>query len=186
MQWRNSRAHWGVTAVLLHWLVALTVFGLFALGWWMTELDYYDPWYKQGPWIHKSIGALLFFALLLRLLWRRFDKAPDSQSHHSPWERVAAGATHIGLYVLLLAIVLSGYLLSTADGRAIAVFSWFEIPASLQGFEGQEDIAGLIHWVLACTMMVLAALHILGAVKHQLIDKDGTITRMLGRPTHSD
>ena len=60
MQLKNSTTRFGFIAIAMHWLVALTVFPLFALGWWMTELDYYDSWYKLGPWWHKSIGILLF------------------------------------------------------------------------------------------------------------------------------
>ena len=181
MHWRNQTTHWGLSAVLMHWLVALAVIGLFALGWWMTTLSYYDDWYRQGPFIHKSIGILLLFVVLFRLLWRRLDPAPAKLANHSRWERRLAAWTHGLLYLLLLTILLSGYLISTADGRAISVFDLFEIPATLQAIDGQEDIAGTFHWYSACALMTLVALHSLGAVKHQWLDKDGTLSRMLGR-----
>ncbi len=60
-------------AILLHWLVAATIIGLFALGFWMVDLSYYDPWYRQGPDIHRSVGILLFMAMVLRLAWRLFS-----------------------------------------------------------------------------------------------------------------
>ena len=179
--WRNQSTHWGMSAVLMHWIVALTVFGLFALGWWMTGLTYYDPWYKQGPFIHKSIGFLLGVILIARLLWRHLDPAPHKLNTHARYEQQLADCTHKLLYVLLVLILVSGYFISTADGRAISVFNWFEIPATLHGLENQEEIAGKVHWYLACSLMGLVALHVLGALKHQLVDKDGTLTRMLGR-----
>ena len=78
----------------------------------------------------------------------------------------------------MAAIMLSGYLISTADGRAIEVFSWFEVPATLSDIDGQEDIAGDIHEILAWTLIVLVALHALAALKHHFIDKDTTLKRM--------
>lgn len=181
MRWRNQRSHWGLGAVSLHWIVALSVFGLFALGWWMTELGYYDSWYKKGPYIHKSIGIILFLVVALRIFWRRIDRTPDRLASHSRWEQRIARLAHAFQYLLLLVIMISGYLISTADGRAISVFAWFEVPATLQGLEQQEDLAGVVHWFGACILMGLTALHIAGAAKHQFIDKDETITRMLGR-----
>ncbi len=68
--WGNTKAGWGVISIMLHWLSAITIVGLFALGWWMTGLGYYDPWYNLGPWVHRSIGILLFAATLARIVWR--------------------------------------------------------------------------------------------------------------------
>lgn len=181
MHWRNQENHWGLSAVLLHWSVATAVFGLFALGWWMTDLSYYDVWYKRGPFIHKSIGILLMLLVIVRIVWRQIDRTPDKLDNHVQWERIAAKYTHLFLYLLLLSIMASGYLISTADGRGISVFDWFEIPATLQGIEDQEEYAGTFHWYAACSLMGLVVLHSLGALKHQFFDKDGTLTRMLGR-----
>jgi cytochrome b561 len=181
MQWRNKTTHWGLTAVLLHWIVALVIFSLFALGSWMTELSYYDAWYKQSLSTHKSIGLLLALTVLLRVLWRQWDRAPAKLVSHASWERVMAKLTHVLLYLLLPLIFISGYLISTADGRGISIFGVIEIPATIQDVNGQEELAGKFHLYSAYTMMVLIALHIVGALKHQWIDKDGTLTRMLGR-----
>ena len=65
---RNDRTRYGWLSIGLHWLVAATVIGLFALGLWMVDLGYYDPWYRTGPDIHRSIGILLFAVMLVRLL----------------------------------------------------------------------------------------------------------------------
>ena len=67
---RNTKANYGWVAIGLHWLVAFGVIGLFALGLWMVELSYYDPWYRNAPNIHKGIGVLLFLVMLGRLVWR--------------------------------------------------------------------------------------------------------------------
>ena len=185
MQWRNQETHWGMIAILLHFAVALTIFGLFALGWWMVDLTYYDPWYKQGPYIHKSIGILLFITMLGRVICRLIDKAPDHLESHANWEKLLAGITHILLYALIFGIIISGYMISTADGRPIQVFDWFEVPATITSIEQQEEIAGVIHWYAACVLMGFVGLHILGALKHHIVDKDVTLLRMLGKDQRS-
>lgn len=174
----NSKQSWGVLSIALHWLVALCVFGLFGLGFWMTGLDYYHAWYKQGPDLHKSIGIMLFLLLLFRLAWRLFNGHPDPLPTHTEWEKRLAHAVHLLLYLLLFAIMTSGYFISTADGRAIPVFDWFALPAYPLGIEQQEEIAGTIHWYLALTLMSLVGLHAVGALKHHFIDKDETLKRM--------
>jgi cytochrome b561 len=94
-------------------------------------------------------------------------------------EKKAAHLVHLFLYFLMLALMVTGYLISTADGRGIEVFGLFEIPAMPISFENQEDIAGDIHWGIAWSLMLLVALHSLAAIKHQLINKDGTLTKMI-------
>ena len=178
---KNTATHYGLVAVLLHWLVAMVVVTLFALGLWMTELDYYDAWYQRAPDLHRSIGALLFGITMLRLVWRRADPVPDPVPSHRPWERRLARITHRVLYALLFATMIAGYFISTADGRALEVFGLFSIPATLSGLENQEDIAGEIHELLAFALIGLAGLHALAALKHHFIDRDATLRRIFGR-----
>ncbi len=184
MRWRNDNqdgGHWGAVSIALHWLSALTVVGLFALGLWMTGLGYYDPWYHKGPELHRSIGVLLLLATLLRLVWRWANPVPPPLPEHQRWERWLAAAAHGLLYLLLLLVMVSGYLISTADGRAVQVFGWFAVPATVSGIDGQEDIAGAVHLWAASLLIGLAALHAGAALKHHFFDRDRTLLRMLGR-----
>jgi len=181
MLWKNNTNRFGFIAVALHWLVSLPVFILFALGWWMTELDYYDSWYKLGPWWHKSIGVLLFLTVALRLCWRFLSPPPKPLSSHQPWEIKIAHAVHLLLYLLLFVTMLSGYLISTADNRPIEVFGWFSVPATITSIPEQEDVAGLVHLIVASTLIGLVSLHAAAALKHHFIDRDRTLKRMLGR-----
>jgi cytochrome b561 len=180
MRWRNDKDGYGLVAVTLHWMVAVTALGQFALGLWMRSLDYYDSWYRLGPWWHKGIGVMLFAILVGRLLWRWTNPRPDHLPSHKPYERLAAMLAHGLLYLLLFALMVSGYLISTADGRGLEVFDWFAIPATLSGLKGQEDLAGEVHLYLAWSLILLAALHALAALKHHFIDRDITLKRMLG------
>ncbi|NIP72166.1 MAG: cytochrome b [Gammaproteobacteria bacterium] len=180
--WRNSESSYGLIAVALHWLVAASVIGLFALGMWMVDLTYYHPWYQRGPAIHRSVGVLLFAVMLVRLTWRLTNPRPRHAPGVSPLEaRLAAGA-YVLLYALIFTVLVSGYLISTADGRPVEIFGLFQVPAALSGIDNQEDIAGTIHRLLAFVLVGLAAVHALAALKHHFIDRDRTLLRMLGRP----
>ena len=170
---------WPIATRLLHWLSALLIFGLFGVGLYMTSLTYYDPLYHQLPWWHKSFGLLLMALIAVRLLRRAVAQSPPAEPGHSALERAAASITHILLYAITLLIGVSGYLISTAEGKGIEVFGWFEIPALIRPFEDQADIAGAIHLWLAWALMGLVALHAAGAIKHHLIDKDNTLKRMI-------
>ena len=185
MQWTNSRTGYGLVNIVLHWLVAVVVFAMLALGLWMTGLDYYHPWYRQGPDLHRAIGILLCLVLLVRLLWRLGSPRPRPLSTVS-WERRAAAVAHALLYLLPFALILSGYLLSTADGRAVAVFGWYEVPATLHGIERQEDIAGEIHFYIAMVLIGVVLLHAAAALQHHLWRGDDTLRRMLRPPPPSD
>jgi len=181
MQFRNTSARYGLVSVVLHWLVALVVFGLFALGFWMVGLSYYDPWRQSAPDLHKSIGILLFAMMLLRVLWRLLNPAPAALASHGRLTRLASKLGHGVLYLGLFGVMISGYLISTADGRGIEVFGLVSVPATLTGISQQEDIAGAIHEYLAWGLVIFAGLHGLAALKHHFIDRDSTLLRMFGR-----
>lgn len=181
MPLKNTANRYGWASIVLHWSMALLVIGMFALGLWMRDLSYYDPWYRQGPFIHKSIGMLLMALLLFRLLWKAMNIRPDDVPTLKRWEKRSARLTHGALYLLLMAIMAAGYLISTADGRAISVFDWFEVPATLTGLPNQEDVAGDIHEILAWALIALVTLHALAALKHHFINRDTTLLKMLGR-----
>ncbi len=181
MQWRNSPSRYGLVSILVHWLVALAVFGLFGLGYWMVGLDYYSSWYKTAPDLHKSIGLVLFALMLGRVLWRWLSPPPLALPNHGRMTRLASTLGHGFLYLGLLLLMLSGYLISTADGRPIEVFGLFSVPATLTAIPNQEDVAGLVHEYLAWALVIFAGIHALAALKHHFIDRDRTLVRMFGR-----
>lgn len=180
--WRNTDKGYGLVQIGLHWVTALLVAILLPLGLWMTGLDYYDPWYRKGPDLHRSIGVMLGLVMLARIAWRLSGTQPEPLAS-SALERQLAKTAHGLLYLLPLLLVASGYLISTADGRPVDVFGWFELPATLQDIEGQEDIAGEIHFALAMVLLTLIVLHLLAALRHHYIFKDDTLRRMLKTST---
>jgi len=170
---------WPLGSRILHWLSAIFIFGLFALGYWMRTLDYYHPWYQQAPDLHKSFGVVLIIIMLARLLWRVTTNKPEHLASHKAWELTLAKIIHWILYLGVLLILITGYLIATSENRPIEVFELFNVPVLMQAFEEQEDIAGIIHEWAAYILMAFVGLHLLGALKHHFIDKDQTLKRML-------
>ncbi|MDD0996039.1 cytochrome b [Pseudomonas sp. TNT2022 ID1044] len=181
MQLRNSTSRYGWVSIFMHWGVALVVFGLFALGLWMVGLDYYSSWRKDAPDLHKSIGLVLLGVMVLRVLWRFISPPPPTLSSYSRMTRLGAKFGHGFLYLSLFAVIVAGYLISTADGVGIPVFGLFEVPALVSGLPDQADTAGVIHFYLAWVLVIFSGLHALAALKHHFIDRDVTLKRMLGR-----
>ena len=183
MRLLNTPESYGLVTIMLHWLIAITIIALFVLGLWMVELDYYDAWYRRAPALHKAIGILLFLVVLLRMGWHISSSRPRSLG--KGYEVMMARWVHRLLLTLPLLVMFSGYLISTADGSSVDVFSLFRVPPLISDIEGQEDIAGDIHFVLAIMLIVIASLHLLAALKHHFIDRDATLGRMLGFPEKS-
>lgn len=180
MRLTDSTSTYGIVTWLLHWVMFVAMLVVFGLGLWMVDLDYYSPWYTAAPDIHRSVGMLLLFALVFRFAWRIMNTKP-SQDELSAWERAASHVVHWGFYPLLFGLLISGYLISTADGKPISVFGWFDVPATLTG-PGQESTSGTIHMILAWAAMALVAIHALAAIKHHVWDKSHVLTRMWSGP----
>ncbi len=178
MNIKNTNQSYGLLSITIHWVMALFIFFMFGLGLYMVELTYYDSWYKGSLDLHKSLGLMLFFLLNVRLIWRFSNIRPITLSA-TRWVAIAGHTAHFLLYGVTIVLMLSGYFISTADGRDIEVFNLFRLPALPFSIENQEDIAGDIHEVLAWGLMTLVAIHISAALKHHFLDKDRTLIRML-------
>lgn len=179
----NTKTSYGMVAIVLHWLMAIVILGMFGLGWYMVELTYYDKLYKTLPFIHKSIGISLAVVFVFRVGWRLINPAPEPISSLNHFERVSSKLVHLGFYALITLIIISGYLISTADNSSISVFDLFEVPASITGIPEQEDTAGLIHKFLTYSLIALVVLHAAAALKHHFVNRDDTLRRMLGVKT---
>jgi len=180
--WKNSGDDYGLIAQAMHWSLALLIVGLIAVGWWMVDLDYYDTWYHRAPELHKAFGVVALALALVRIVWAIIDRPPPLPATLHGWEQRGATAAHHVLYLMTVAIPLSGYLISTARGEGIDLFGWFEVPALLPAASGREEWAGVVHAWLAYGTLGLVVLHALAAFKHQFIDKNGILRRMAGIP----
>lgn len=178
---RNSSDNYGWISRVLHWLIAFGIIGLIWLGWYMVDLSYYDQWYHKSLLAHKAFGMAVFTLGVLTVLWHLVSPPPHAQPSLRPWERVASRTMHYLLLLLVLLIPASGYLISTSAGKAVEVFDWFMIPALFPVDSALRDLAIEVHYYLAYATAVLVAGHAAAALKHQFIDRDGTLARMLWR-----
>jgi len=174
----NSENSYGWVSIVMHWLMAVVIFVMFGLGIWMRTLGYYDSWYHAAPELHKSTGMILLLLLLFRWLWRLSNVRPVLLG--GAWEKIIALSVHRLHYILLFALMLTGYLIPTAEGVGIDIFGCFTVPAFFSFNKETTDFIGVMHRYLAWTAIALACLHAAAALKHHVIDKDHTLMRMLG------
>ncbi len=186
MQFKNTQESFGFVSKFLHWLMAILLIFLFAVGLYMTELDYYDSLYHTLPWWHKSIGLSVMGLLLFRFIWKAINATPQALKTHKKWEVFLAQIIQKLFYGLIFLIGVSGYFISTAKGKGIEFFTLFEVPAMPFVIENpleedRADLIGEVHEILAITLIVLAVLHAMAALKHHFIDKDETLKRMTNK-----
>lgn len=179
MNFKNSKTIYGLVSLSLHWKMTTLIYGLFFLGVYMVDLDYVDKYYILAPDMHRSFGFVVFILLIFRMWWNYYSPLPDALKMEK-WQEVVSKIVHKSFYVLIFLICISGYLISTANGKGTDFFGLFQVPATLYGYDGQEDIAGKIHWYLALFIILLSGLHVGAALKHHFIDKDRTLKRILG------
>lgn len=174
-------------AVALHWLVALLIIANVALAWiWPNVADE-----RVRPLIdsHKSIGILVLGLVILRLLWRLGHRPPALPSNYQRWEIRASHVTHWLLYVAIFTMPLSGWIMDSAWKDApthpmqwFGLFEWPRIGAIMHLEphlrDRVHDIFGAVHGLCADLLYVLFVLHVGGALKHQLIDRDPELQRM--------
>jgi len=177
---KNTSQQFGWVSIGLHWLMALLLTGLFAVGLYMTSLGYYDPLYHSLPWWHKSIGLWVIMLLVVRFTWKAINPRPVALKTHKTWEVRLAHSIQNIFYGLILLMGVSGYLISTAKGKGIAFFDLFDVPAITAGItEDSADLIGNVHLLMAWGLAGLVILHAAAALKHHFIDKDNTLKRML-------
>jgi cytochrome b561 len=176
---RSTDERYGSITRLLHWVVALLIIGLVALGFWMVDLSYYDRWYNRSLELHKEFGMIVLALAALKIGWAIFDVKPGFPETIKPWERAAATAANHLFYLLMLLIPVTGYIISTSAGDGISIFGWLEVPAIITAGEAVRDLAIELHYWLAYGTAGLAIVHALAALKHQFMDHDGMLRRML-------
>ena len=186
------------TAVVLHWLIAIAIFDMFALGWYMSELpkdapkqmayDLFDlgiyTWQlteEASPRtfyfnLHKSIGITLLALIAFRIFWRISHKPPALLNSYSAIERKLATGAHHLLYLLMVALPVSGIVMALSSKYGV---KWFGMDF-LPGLDnpGLRDTFKEVHEIIGAIILLVIIVHILGALKHKFIDKDTTMQRM--------
>lgn len=172
-------SRYGGVAISLHWLIALLIFGGFGLGLVMTDIPGFTPTkLKYYAW-HKWIGVTVFGLALLRVLWRVGHPPPPLPAGTPPWQaRVAHGVHHL-LYGLMLAIPLSGWLYSSSAGVPTVYLGLVQLPDLIAASPELKPVLKTVHLTLNYTLAALVLAHVGAALKHQFVDRDGLLMRML-------
>jgi cytochrome b561 len=174
------------TAKFLHWLIAAAVFVQISLGLWMIGIPKSPPgirvyWFNM----HKSIGITIGLLVLLRLLWRFTHPAPPLPATVPAWQRIAAKVNHVLLYACLIIMPVTGYLGSSFTkfpiiywGMRLPHWGWESPPL--------KELMSQIHLTTVVILITLIAIHIAGALKHLLGNRDGVFQRMLPSRPHAE
>lgn len=174
----TSKPAYTRTAIFLHWLMAMLVLVAFPVGVIMHDMAF-SPDKLRLMSYHKWIGVTIFLLLVVRLVWRfAHTPAPILQSIPQ-WQKMAATGVHVLLYVLLFAIPLSGWLMSSAKGFQTVYFGILPLPDLIGKDKLLADILSEVHEVLNITLLLLFGAHVLAALKHHFVDRDDTLARML-------
>lgn len=174
----QSNERYSSPAIVLHWLIALVLIGLVGLGFFMTDMKMSPTKLQVYSW-HKWIGVSVFFLVLVRLAWRIVRRPPPLPAGTSPLMKLLAHGGHMMLYVLMLAVPLSGWLMSSAKGFQTVWFGVLPLPDLISRDLALGSQLSQAHFVLNVAMIVLVIGHVLAAVAHQFIKRDGTLYRML-------
>lgn len=165
-------------AIGLHWIIALAILGTFALGLYMHELPLSPAKLKLFSY-HKWIGVTIFALVLFRLAWRLGHRPPPPPPSMPAWQHHAAAAAHVALYLLTLAIPVSGWLMSSASGFQVVYLGILPIPDLLGKDKVLAEQLKEAHKFLNIVMFAVVVLHVAAALKHHLMDRDEVLARML-------
>lgn len=178
----SATTRYGAIAIALHWVLGLAIVAMLCMGWYMTGLAFSPQRLKLYNW-HKWAGVALLSLSLLRLLWRLAHRPPalpqTMQSAMPSWQLRAHHGVHALMYVLFFLVPLLGWAYSSAAGFPIVFLGWLPLPDLLAADKALADAIKPLHGVAAYTLAVLVLLHVAAAIKHQLIDQDGLMARML-------
>lgn len=177
---QNTQSTYGSVSKLFHWGIFLLVVIMLVVGFIMEDLP--DSMQSTVYMMHKSTGLLILGLMVLRLLWRWMNKSPEFPNAMPQWQKIAAHVAHWLFYIILLAMPLVGWIMSTAAGRVPTFYGL--ITAPFPGIELNDQLAhqlANVHEMLAYVLLFLLALHIAAALKHHFIDKDNVLVRMMPR-----
>jgi cytochrome b561 len=173
-------------AIALHWILAVLIIGQILGGWYMGSLLEDSPEQDSFEIIHVSLGLTILLFTVARIAVRLTNLPPALPSGIAPWERMLSGVAHFGFYALMLALPCTGWALKSFFPTPIhwwGVVEWPQLPyfgglSPAQGRPLYNQIETLHGEVLVTAALVLLALHVLGALKHQF-DGSPVLWRML-------
>lgn len=173
-----THSHYTRTAIALHWIVAVLIIGNLAFGLYVSGLAVSPQRLRYISW-HKWVGVTILLLAAARLAWRLHRPAPGLPEAMPRWEKIAARASHVLLYVLFFSAPLTGWLYSSAAGFQTVYLGVVPIPDLLEKNRELADVLKLVHKGVNYTMAGLIVLHAAAAIKHHVHDRDDVLVRML-------
>ncbi|MEH6443682.1 MAG: cytochrome b [Oceanospirillaceae bacterium] len=161
---------YGKLAKFLHWAMALMIIVLIAVGTYMTGLDKSDPSRMQIMGMHKSFGLIFMQLAILRVIWSRINNSPKLPSVLANWEQLLSHSITGSLYLLMLAIPLSGYAMTNLFGYPVRLFGLVDLPLLLSKNLEMALLAKQAHFLLVYTLIAALIAHLAGALKHRFLD----------------
>ena len=175
---RNTQEHWGWPARLLHWSMAALILFQISLGVVAVSLSLSPAKLELFIW-HKSLGMLLLLLVLVRLLWRAANPQPALPPHIPRWQRIASRGSDGLLYLCMLALPLSGWVINSAANVPLRVFGWFPLPAIVAPDRGLAEAMKALHGTVVIVLVVVLAVHVGAALHHHYRRRDNVLRRML-------
>ena len=175
---RNDADSWGALAKLFHWVMAALILAQIALGV-MAASWRVSPTKIELFFWHKSTGMLILALVALRLLWRLANPAPELPSGIAAWERAAARLSHLLLYMLMIALPVTGWVVNSASNVPFRIFWLIPLPAIVAPDEPTADFAALVHGGLAALLALALVAHIGAALRHHFVKRNTVLIRML-------
>jgi cytochrome b561 len=172
-----STVRYSPISVVLHWFMAAIIVVTWSIAIVVSDMPL-SPVRIAGYSWHKWLGMTVFFLVFLRLMWRAIHPAPKLEITMPLWQERAMQVTHFALYLLMIALPLVGWLMSSAKGYTVNYFGLFDLPDLLPKDKALGHQLKEVHEYLAFLLAALVGLHVLAALKHQFIDKDGLLVRM--------
>ncbi len=175
---RNTTNRWGSVAQLLHWVIVGLIVTQFVLA---SMSDALPLGMAKLAMLarHKSVGITILGLAIVRVVWRLMNPTPPLPNTLKPWERVAAHVTHYGLYLLLFAMPITGWIMSSARNFPVSWFSLFQLPDLVGQNRPLYDTMHSVHEALSWVLLGFAVLHVAAALKHHFFLKDTVLRRML-------
>ena len=185
MGYRNTKNLYGSVAKTFHWLTFILIVGMLSVGYYMAGMDNSpDKFALYGT--HKSIGVVVLLVVVLRLLWRSKNSPPELPLTLARLQRLAAQVTHLMLYLLMIAMPLSGWLMSSAAGFPVSVFGWFTLPDLVSSDRELFATFSNAHETIALLMIAFVLLHVAAALLHHFYYGDNVLKRMLPYSKRND
>lgn len=169
----NTSTEYGSLSKVLHWIMALIIFTIISVGLYMTGLDEKDPSRLDVYNLHKSFGVLAMMLIILRLVWIKISPAPALPAVFNSREKGIVKGVQGLLYLLMILIPVSGYVMSTAAGYPVPFFGLLDVPALLSKNKEIAEFAHEAHHLMGFAMIAVIILHVVGVIKHRLKDKGG-------------